>query len=107
MPEQKRLRRTAQEIAADLDLQIEKLHASIEDIGQKKAAACAEYDQKAANVKEKITQLQEKKKLTLSPKKRKPRKNKTEQIKDLVKQAQKQGLKLDEIAEKLGVALAE
>lgn len=43
----------------------------------------------------------------LSPKKRKPRKSKAERIRELVKQAQKSGMKLDEIAEKLGMPLSE
>ena len=48
-----------------------------------------------------------KKKDVLTPKKRKPRKSKADQIKLLVKQAQKSGMKLDEIADKLGMALPE
>ena len=43
----------------------------------------------------------------IPPKKRKPRKSKADQIKLLVRQAQKSGMKLDEIADKLGMALPE
>ncbi len=41
------------------------------------------------------------------PKKRKPRKKKADQIKELIRQAQKSGMKLDEIADKLGVEISE
>jgi len=51
--------------------------------------------------------LEVKKKDVLTPKKRKPRKSKADQIKFLVRQAQKSGMKLDEIADKLGMALPE
>jgi len=96
MSEEKRVRRTPEQIAADLDVQIEKLKDSI-----------LEFDNKIAAVKEKIAKLEAKKKDVLTPKKRKPRKSKADQIKLLVKQAQKSGMKLDEIADKLGMALPE
>ena len=70
-------------------------------------AACAEFDAKIAAVQEKAAKLAERKKEVLSPKKRKPRKSKAERIRELVKQAQKSGMKLDEIAEKLGMPLSE
>ena len=60
-----------------------------------------------AAVQEKAAKLAERKKEVLSPKKRKPRKSKAERIRELVKQAQKSGMKLDEIAEKLGMPLSE
>ena len=82
MAEQKRVRRTPEQIAADIDGQI-------------------------AAVQEKAAKLAERKKEVLSPKKRKPRKSKAERIRELVKQAQKSGMKLDEIAEKLGMPLSE
>ena len=66
-----------------------------------------EFDNKIAAVKEKIAKLEVKKKDVLTPKKRKPRKSKADQIKLLVRQAQKSGMKLDEIADKLGMALPE
>ena len=43
----------------------------------------------------------------LTPKKRKTRKTKAQQIKDLVRKAQKAGLKPDEIASRLGVSIEE
>lgn len=107
MSEQKRIRRTAEQIAADLDLTIAGLRNSIVEIEEKKAACIASYDEKIEAVKLRIQKLEDKKKDVLAPKKRKPRKSKTAQIKELVKQAAKSGLKLEDIAEKLGVPLAE
>ena len=107
MAEQKRVRRTPEQIAADIDGQISKLAENIRGLEEKKIAACAEFDAKIAAVQEKAAKLAERKKEVLSPKKRKPRKSKAERIRELVKQAQKSGMKLDEIAEKLGMPLSE
>lgn len=107
MAEQKRVRRTPEQIAADIDGQIFKLEENIRGLEEKKIAACAEFDAKIAAVQEKAAKLAERKKEVLSPKKRKPRKSKAERIRELVKQAQKSGMKLDEIAEKLGMPLSE
>ena len=107
MAEEKRIRRTAEQIAADIDVQKEKLTASISEIEEKKAATCAEFDRKIESVKEKIAKLEARKKALFAPKKRKPRKKKADQIKELIRQAQKSGMKLDEIADKLGVEIAE
>lgn len=103
LSEQKRVRRTAEQIAADVDVQIEKLRASIQEIEKKKAASAAEFDAKIAAVEEKIKKLEVRKKEVLAPKKRRTRKSKAKQIQELIRQAQKSGMKLDEIAEKLGV----
>ena len=107
MSEGKRIRTTPEQIVADLDVQIKKLKDSILELENKKAAAVTEFDNKIAAVKEKIAKLEAKKKDVLTPKKRKPRKSKADQIKLLVRQAQKSGMKLDEIADKLGMALPE
>ena len=107
MAEQKRVRRTPEQIAADIDGQISTLEENIRGLEEKKIAACAEFDAKIAAVQEKTAKLAERKKEVLSPKKRKPRKSKAERIRELVKQAQKSGMKLDEIAEKLGMPLSE
>lgn len=107
MSEQKRIRRTSEQIIADLDHTIAGLQDSITEIEEKKAASAVAFDAKIEAVKTKIAKLEEKKKSILSPKKRKPRKSKTAQIKELVKRANKSGLKLEEIAEKLGVSLVE
>lgn len=107
MAEQKRVRRTPEQIAADIDGQISKLEENIRGLEEKKIAACSEFDAKIAAVQEKAAKLAERKKEVLSPKKRKPRKSKAERIRELVKQAQKSGMKLDEIAEKLGMPLSE
>ena len=107
MAEEKRVRRTADQIAADIDVQVEKLTESISEIEEKKAAACAEFDRKIQSVNEKNAKLETRKKALFTPKKRKPRKKKADQIKELIRQAQKSGMKLDEIADKLGVEIAE
>lgn len=83
MPEEKRVRRTPQQIAQDLDAQMEKLNASIAELEEKKAASAAVFDGKIAAVKEKIKKLEARKKDVLAPKKRKVRKTKAQQIKDL------------------------
>lgn len=107
MAEQKRIRRTSEQIAADLDIQIAELNDSIHEIEEKKAEAVAKFDAKIESVNEKIRKLQTRKSNLLSPKKRAPRKSKAQQIKKLVSKAQKSGMKLDEIAEKLGVSIEE
>ena len=105
MPEGKRVRRTPQQMAQDLDAQMEKLNASIAELEEKKTASAAVFDGKIAAVREKIKKLEAKKKDVLAPKKRKTRKTKAQQIKDLVRKAQKAGLKPDEIASRLGVSI--
>ena len=57
MSEGKRIRRTPEQIVADLDVQIEKLKDSILELENKKAAAVTEFDNKIAAVKEKIAKL--------------------------------------------------
>ena len=44
MSEEKRVRRTPEQIAADLDVQIEKLKDSILELENKKAASVTEFD---------------------------------------------------------------
>lgn len=83
MPEGKRVRRTPQQMAQDLDAQMEKLNASIAELEEKKAASAAVFDGKIAAVRGKIKKLEAKKKDVLTPKKRKTRKTKAQQIKDL------------------------
>ena len=107
MPEGKRVRRTPQQMAQDLDAQMEKLNASIAELEEKKTASAAVFDGKIAAVREKIKKLEAKKKDVLAPKKRKTRKTKAQQIKDLVRKAQKAGHKPDEIASRLGVSIEE
>lgn len=107
MPEGKRVRRTPQQMAQDLDAQMEKLNASIAELEEKKVASAAVFDGKIATVRGKIKKLEAKKKDVLAPKKRKTRKTKAQQIKDLVRKAQKAGLKPDEIASRLGVSIEE
>ena len=107
MAEEKRTRRTAEEMAAARDEKIAELEASIQALEEKKAAAVAAIDEKIAAVNAKIDKIKEQKKAAMSPKKRKPRRSKNAQIQQLVKQARKSGMKLEEIAEKLGIEIEE
>ncbi len=62
------------------------------------------FDEKEANLRDKIQQLQLKKEDILSPKPiKRTRKSKKQKIADLVKLANKSGLKPEEIAERLGI----
>ena len=58
-------------------------------------------------MKRRIEKLNEKKKSLSMPKKRKPRKKKADKIKEMIALAQKNGMKLDEIADKLGIEMGE
>lgn len=109
MPENKRIRRTPQQIADDMDEQIEKLEQSLLNIENKKKLIMAEYDHKAETVRHRIKAMQEKKAAILSPKKtaRKPRKSKKQKLEAILKQASKAGLKPEEIAIKLGIDVGE
>lgn len=105
--ENRRKRRTPEEMAADLDAQIEKLEQSISELEAKKQAAADEFDKKIDAVRIRITALQEKKKELLAPKHRKPRITKKQKLAAILKQAQKNGMKPEEIAAALGVELEE
>lgn len=107
MAEEKRIRRTAEQISADIDEQIEKLRENIDSLEERKAESMQEFDAKIQHVKQRIEKLNEKKKGLATPKKRKPRKKKADKIKEMIAQAQKNGMKLDEIADKLGVDMSE
>ena len=50
MSEQKRVRRTSQQIAADLDQQIAELNESIQEVEAKKAEAAAKFDAKIDSI---------------------------------------------------------
>lgn len=102
--ETKRVRRTPQQRAADLDTQIAELENSIARIEDKKQAAVTEFDRKIDTVRARIAGLREKQEALLSPKPRKPRRTKREKIAEILKQAQKSGMKPEEIAEKLGIS---
>ena len=57
----KRVRRTPQQMAEQIDGKIQKLNQDLEDLEAKRAAANADFDAKAAAVKEKIEVLEQKK----------------------------------------------
>lgn len=102
----KRVRRTLQERMCDIDLKIEELEQQLQVIDEKKQEAVAVFDAKIAKVEGKISALNKKKSAMLSPKPpRKPRKTKKQKIQDLMKQAQKAGLKPEEIAQRLGLSV--
>ncbi len=106
--ENKRVRRTTEERIADIDNKIEKLSNQIQAIEAKKQESVSAFDNRIAKVQARIDALNKQKADILSPKPpRKPRKTKKQKIQDLMKQAQKAGLKPEEIAERLGLTIQE
>ena len=105
MAEEKRVRRTTEQMICAIDEDIAALRESIKVIEEKKAASAAAFDKKIETVETKIAKLNERKINLLNPKKRKPRKTKAQQMKELLRLAQKNGLKPAEIAELLGLEL--
>ena len=106
--ENKRIRRSPQERAAELDGKIEKVKESIAELNEKKQAAMADYDAKIAAAQDRIKVLEAKKQEILVPKPpRKPRKTKKQKIQEILKEAQKNGMKPEVIAERLGIKLSE
>lgn len=105
MEEQKarRIRRTPQQMAEDMDAKIQKLEQELESLAAKRDAVNEEFDQKEEATRSKIAALEQKKKDVLEPKPRKPRKTKKQKIQDLIKSASKAGLKPEEIAQRLGL----
>jgi len=99
----RRKRRTPEERAAELDAKIEALQQSITKYEEQKNAAIQECDDKITAAKEKIKTLEQQKKDILAPKARKPRKTKKQKTEEVIQKALKSGLKLNEIAERLGV----
>ena len=106
--ENKRVRRTTEERIAEIDNKIEELGNQIQAIEAKKQESIAVFDDRIAKVQARIEGLNKQKADILSPKPpRKPRKTKRQKIQDLMKQAQKAGLKPEEIAERLGLKIQE
>ena len=100
MEEKKRVRRSAEERILEIDEKIEKFEQSLVELDDKRAEAMIAFDEKEANLRDKIQQLQLKKEDILSPKPiKRTRKSKKQKIADLVKLANKSGLKPEEIAE--------
>lgn len=80
----------------------------MESIEAKKQESVSAFDNRIAKVQARIDALNKQKADILSPKPpRKPRKTKKQKIQDLMKQAQKAGLKPEEIAERLGLTIQE
>jgi len=102
--ENKRVRRTPEQLAADMDTHIAELEGSIAKVEEKKQTVIAEYDAKIAKVQARIAGLREQQEALLTPKPRKKRKTREEKIAEILKLAQKTGMKPAEIAEKLGIS---
>ena len=79
------------------------INGSIEELESKKQAAVASFDEKIATAQEKIKALEGKKADILKPKP--PRKTKKQKIQEIMNQAQKNGMKPEEIAERLGIVI--
>ena len=106
--ENKRVRRTTEERIAEIDSKIEELGNQIQAIEAKKQESAATFDERISKVQARIKELDKQKAAILAPKPpRKPRKTKKEKIQDLMKQAQRAGLKPEEIAERLGLTIQE
>lgn len=104
--ETKHSRRTPEERIAEIDAKIEECGKQIQAIEVKKQESVAAFDDRISKVQARIKGLEKQKKAILVPKPpRKPRKTKKEKIQDLMKQAQKAGLKPEEIAERLGLTI--
>lgn len=102
----KRIRRSPEQLAADIDVKIEAIKKQIADTEDERKAVNAKIDAKIADANARIKALTEKKKTLLAPKPpRKPRKTKQQKLADILKQASKAGMKPEEIAERLGVTL--
>ena len=100
--ETRRPRRTPQERAAAVDEKIEMFNRSITELEAKKAAVVADYDAKIAAAQEHIKSLEAKKQEILAPKPpRRPRKTKKQKIQELVQMAVKNGMTVEEVANKL------
>lgn len=106
--EKKRVRRSAEERAAEVDAKIEMLREGMEETEARKKEMMASFDAKLAAARDKIKALETRKKEILSPKQtRKRKKTKKQKLQEIVQQAQKSGLQPEEIAELLGVQLEE
>ena len=106
--ENKRIRRTPQERAAELESKIEKAKESIADLEEKNQSALSYYYSKIAAVQDRINALVTKKQEILAPKPpRKPRKTKKQKIQEIVKLAMKNGMSVEEIAGQLNVEVSD
>lgn len=106
MAEEKRTRRTREEMAQARQEKIVQLEASITAFEEKKSAAIAAYDAKIAAARKKIADLVEANEPKKpGPKPTKKRRTKAEMVQELIKQTSKSGMSMEEIASKLGIEL--
>lgn len=101
--ETKRPRRTQQERIAAVDEKIAKFNQSIAELEEKKQAALAEYDAKITAIQDRIKSLEAKKQEILAPKP--PRKTKKQKIQEIIQQAVKSGMSVEDVASKLQVEI--
>ncbi len=106
MANEKRTRRTPQQIAEDTDREIERLCENIRTLEEQRDAQNAEFERRIAAVNLRIKKLEDHKHAVLAPKPRKPRRTKAQMISEIVGKAQKSGMKLCEIADRLDVDLS-
>lgn len=99
----KRPRRTPEERATEIEVQIEKIKSSISEMESKKQTAISAFDEKIKASQEKIKSLEKKKSDILFPKP--PKKTKRQKIQAILNKAQKSGMKPEEIAERLEISL--
>lgn len=102
---QKRIRRTPEQMAEAVDEKIAIQRQEIDKINEKRAKVMADFDAKVAVHEAKIKELESKKQAILAPKPR--RKTKKEKMQEILKAAEKSGMKPEEIAEKLGLTQPE
>mgnify|MGYP000320918849 CR=1 FL=1 len=104
----KRPRRTPQERVADIDSKIALINGSIKKLETKKLetkkqVAVASIEEKIAAAQERIKVLEVKKANILNPKP--SSKTEKQKIQEIMKQVQENGLKPEEIAERLGITI--
>ena len=104
----KRIRRTPEQRAEEINVKIQKMNQELDDLKVKRDAVIQEFDKKEEAIKARIKEQEKKKEALLAPKPpRKPRKTKKQKIQDIIKLANKSGLKPEEIAQRLGLDQAE
>ena len=100
----KRIRRTPEQRAEEINGKIQKMNQELDALKTKRAAVNQEFDRKEETIKARIKEQEKKKAALLAPKPpRKPRKTKKQKIQELIKQANKAGLKPEDIAQRLGL----
>ncbi len=100
----KRVRRTPEQLAEAIDVQIAETEDKIAEVEQEKEAALNKFDSKISALEAKIEKLEQKKKSLSEPRVRKPRMTKKRKIEALIANALKARLSPDEVAQRLGLS---